>query len=70
MDTPLTNISGSWTVIQRTIKTDFWAKPIPIRSFDWEAWIDETADEGMLIGYGATKAAAIQNLLEQEQEVD
>jgi hypothetical protein len=49
------------------IKTEFFPKPIPIRSFDWEATRDGY-DEGDLIGYGETKADAVQNLLDLEAE--
>lgn len=40
---------------------------IPIRDFDWEA-IRESYDEGYFIGVGKTEQAAIDNLLELEQE--
>jgi hypothetical protein len=50
------------------LKTSYWAKPIPTRSFDWEAWHDnhEPNDNGqMIVGYGRTEAEAIADLLEQ-----
>jgi hypothetical protein len=50
------------------LKTSYWAKPIPTRSFDWEAWHDnhEPNDNGQMItGYGRTEAEAIADLLEQ-----
>jgi len=43
-------------------KTEYWQKPIPARNYDWSAWVDDTADEGMLIGYGPTEEAAIEDL--------
>ena len=46
----------------RTIITDFWAKPIPPRQFDWSAWVDGTEESGQ-IGHGATEQAAIDDLL-------
>jgi hypothetical protein len=50
----------------KDIKTEFFPKPMPIRSFDWEATRDGW-DEGDLIGYGLTEAEAIENLLELEE---
>jgi len=44
------------------IATTFWAKPIPIRQFDWSAWYDgdEPNDDGqMKMGYGRTKDEAV-----------
>ncbi len=41
--------------------------PIPIRNYDWSA-IREDYDEGDLIGYGATKKMAIEDLKRQESE--
>jgi hypothetical protein len=44
------------------IVTNYWAKPIPDRRFDWSAWRDgdEPNDNGqMRIGYGRTEAEAI-----------
>lgn len=45
------------------ILTSFDYPPIPDRSMDWSAWID--GKEEMATGYGRTKAAAIEDLLEQ-----
>ena len=47
------------------IVTNYWAKPIPDRRFDWSAWRDgdEPNDNGqMRIGYGRTEAEAIADL--------
>ena len=47
------------------IVTNYWAKPIPDRQFDWSAWRDgdEPNDNGqMRIGYGRTEAEAIADL--------
>lgn len=41
--------------------------PIPIRSFDWVA-TDDNFDLGCPIGYGATEAAAIADLLQQLED--
>jgi hypothetical protein len=51
-----------------SVITNYWAKPIPTRQFDWEAWRDgdEPNDNGqMLCGYGRTEAEAINDLIEQ-----
>jgi hypothetical protein len=42
------------------IKTRCWAKPIPLRQFDWEAW-EDGGDERMT-GFGRTEAEAIDDL--------
>lgn len=47
------------------IKTDYWAKPMPIRSFDWCAFDENTHDVGAPIGYGATEQEALKDLLAQ-----
>lgn len=47
------------------IRTNYWAKPIPIRQFDWSAWYDndEPNDDGqMALGYGRTEQEAITDL--------
>lgn len=45
------------------IKTEFWAKPIPIRDYDWQAWIRDREECGPF-GWGATEQAAIEDLKE------
>jgi len=51
------------------IKTNYVYPPIPIRCFDWSAIDDDTYDgEGCAIGYGATEAEAIADLLEQIED--
>ena len=53
------------------IVTRYWAKPIPLRQFDWEAWLDgdEPNDNGqMRCGFGRTEAEAINDLIEQVRE--
>ena len=51
------------------IVTEYWAKPIPDRSFDWSAIDDDTYDGAEdssnrnHIGYGRTEAEAIADLL-------
>jgi hypothetical protein len=48
------------------IRTDFIYPPIPFRNHDWCAVDDDTYDgHGCPIGYGATEAEAIKDLLEQ-----
>ena len=47
------------------IKTNYYMKPIPIRSYDWEAVDDDTYDVDGPIGFGATEAGAIADLKEQ-----
>jgi hypothetical protein len=51
------------------IITRYWAKPIPLRQFDWEASVDG-GDERM-VGCGRTEAEAIedlQRLLEEQAD--
>ena len=50
------------------IVTHYWAKPIPIRQFDWEA-VTDNYDLGSPIGYGRTEAEAINDLILQLEEV-
>lgn len=48
------------------IKTDFWLKPIPIRTSDWLAFYDgnEPNDNGhMAFGEGETETQAIADLI-------
>lgn len=49
------------------INTYFVNPPIPIRQFDWSA-VRVGYDEDDPVGYGATEADAIANLLELEEE--
>jgi hypothetical protein len=53
------------------ILTRYWAKPIPTRHYDWEAY-EENHDLGRPIGHGPTEADAIADLKEQlaEKEAD
>jgi hypothetical protein len=48
------------------IKTVFVYPPIPVRNMDWQATRDDF-DEPIYIGRGATEAAAIQDLIDQEE---
>ncbi len=55
-----------------TIVTRYWAKPIPLRQFDWEAWRDgdEPNDAGhMPVGFGRTEEEAINDLVMRLGEV-
>lgn len=49
---------------ERTIVTDYWRKPIPTNRFDWSAH-DDNYEPGCPVGYGATEADAIADLMEQ-----
>ncbi len=49
------------------IVTDYWAKPIPLRQFDWEA-VTDNYEGGDPIGYGATEEAAISDLQEKLED--
>ena len=49
------------------IVTDYWAKPIPTSAYDWSA-VRDGYEPGCPIGYGASEAEAIADLLEQEAE--
>ena len=49
------------------IRTEYVFPPIPIRDFDWFAYIVEQAEDG-LRGWGKTQIDAICNLLEQIEE--
>lgn len=46
----------------RKVKTDFWAKPIPLRQFDWCAYFDGEEEDGDY-GYGRTEQDAVMDLL-------
>jgi len=49
---------------QMKITTEYWAKPIPVRDFDWFAIDSDTFDgPGCPIGSGATEEGAIAELL-------
>lgn len=58
----------------RKIETSCWAKPIPDRSFDWEAVYEDYdyAPDGPShpIGYGRTEAEAIADLKMQCPDED
>jgi hypothetical protein len=49
------------------IRTEYICPPIPIRNFDYTAWIDGEEEDGKH-GYGATKQEAIDDLLTQLEE--
>jgi hypothetical protein len=44
------------------IITRYWAKPIPLRQFDWSA-VTDNYEPGSPIGYGRTEAEAINDLM-------
>jgi hypothetical protein len=63
--------------MQSAIRTECVCPPIPIRIWDWAAWIDGTMDadwdgerylSSTPIGHGATEAAAILDLMERLDE--
>ena len=52
------------------VRSEYWAKPIPPREFDWSAIDDGTYDgapdsKSNAIGYGETEQDAIDDLLGQ-----
>jgi len=54
---------------KRKIVTSFIHPPIPIRTVDWCAWFDGE-EEGGVVGYGATEADAIEDLLWEDGMAD
>ena len=58
------------------IRTDYWAKPIPLRQFDWSAVDDDTYDGAPdssncnMVGYGMTEEEAVADLLRLMSEMD
>ena len=50
------------------IKTSHIYPPIPIRSYDWMAYVDGHEEDTWLQGYGATEAQAIAELQERIEE--
>jgi hypothetical protein len=58
-------------VAGQKIVTQYWAKPIPPRNFDWCAYRDndEPDDEGqMMQGFGQTEQGAIDDLVAQIED--
>lgn len=49
------------------IKTHYWAKPIPMRQFDWTA-VTDGYEPGDSIGYGTTEQESIDDLKSQIDE--
>ena len=45
------------------IRTKYDPKPIPVRSYDWDAWIDGH-EEAYSTAHGPTQAAAVEELAE------
>ncbi len=56
-------------VAGRRVITDFWAKPIPDRRFDWQAIEDGTEESGP-VGNGRTEAEALADLAQHFDEID
>jgi len=52
---------------EKRIITENTYPPIPDRRWDWAAYRDGY-EPGDLVGYGPTKAEAIQDLLDQEDD--
>ena len=52
------------------IRTHYDPPPIPLRQFDWTAYDDHTygGEPGDAIGYGATEAEAVADLMIQIDE--
>jgi hypothetical protein len=56
---------------QMKIRTEYVFPPIPTRQFDWSAVDDDSYDgEGCPIGWGATEAEAVADLMAQIEERD
>ena len=55
------------TVNGRKIVTSRFIKPIPVRSFDWEATFDDY-DLGDPIGFGRTEEEALADLMQYVDE--
>lgn len=51
----------------KNIVTEYVHPPIPIRAYDWSATYDDY-QPGDIIGWGFTKAEAIQNLIEETND--
>ena len=51
-----------------TIKTAYAPPPIPYRSLDWSAWVDELGEDCSTIGRGETEQEAVADLQEQLDE--
>src|SRR5262245_8095866 len=53
------------------VRTEYWPKPIPLRSGDWSATLD-SYEPGDPVGYGETEAEAVfdlyNQLFEREEE--
>lgn len=47
--------------LTKVFVTEYWAKPIPDRRFDWEATHPDY-EPGQPIGYGSTEIEAIEDL--------
>ena len=55
--------------LDNLVKTECDPKPIPLRQFDWEAWwANRDLDEDAIIGYGATEAQAIADLIDRSED--
>ena len=52
------------------IATSYANSPIPTRSFDWVAYVDNWGDDGPHYGYGETEHEAIAELLETLEEME
>jgi len=50
------------------IVTTYDPPPIPIRDFDWSAYVEGEYDIGQPIGHGKTEADAIADLITQIEE--
>ena len=50
------------------IRTSCICPSIPIRSYDWMAWVDGREENTWLQGYGATEEQAIAELRERIEE--
>lgn len=55
--------------IRRQIRTEYVYPPIPDRSYDWSA-VTVDYEPGQPMGWGPTKRAAIEDLVEQQENHD
>lgn len=51
------------------IKTWNVCPPVPVRNWDWAAWVKDSDEETGLEGHGATEQEAIEDLLFQLEEM-
>lgn len=50
-----------------SVSTRFVYPPIPVRAYDWMAWVGDY-EPGCVVGCGATEEAAVADLREQVED--